>query len=170
MKKTIITFALLSSALCSAGAANKMPDPYSQPQPAAAARQGVHRLMGATLMDAGAIASGQKKWNGFTLLNRVDALEQISQMYNDFFFVPGSFADSNTRDDLLQRKTEFQELSADLKLAAFSLRMAARNHESDVAMKAFGTTIQACNACHRSFMKPGTEVILPLPPTPSGHK
>ena len=163
MKKTVISLALAATAFCGSALANKMPDPYTEAGPAIEARQGAHKLMGATLMDAGAIATGKKQWNGFTLLNRVDALAQVTQMYNDFFFVEGSFENSNTVDDLLERKTEFQSQSKALQNATYGLRMAVRNHDPEASMKGFVTTIQACNACHQSFMKPGTEVILPLP-------
>lgn len=171
MKKIFISLTLAATAFCGSAVANKMPDPYTEAEPAIQARQGAHQLMGATLMDAGAIATGQKPWNGFTILNRIDALAQITQMYNDFFFVEGSFENSNTVDDLLERKTEFQSQSKDLQNAAYGLRVAVRNHDPESSMKGFVTTIQACNACHQSFMKPGTEVILPLPASdaPAAH-
>ena len=163
MKKTVLSLTLAATAFCGSAVAKKMPDPYSEAEPAIQARQGVHQLMGATLMDAGAIATGKKEWNGFTILNRVDGLAQLSQMYNDFFFVPGSFERSNTVDDLLERRTEFQSQSKALQNATFGLRMAVRNHDPAASMKGVVTTIKACNACHQSFMKPGTEVFLPLP-------
>jgi len=163
MKKTVLSIALTATALCGSAAAQKMPDPFSEAEPAIKARQGVHQLMGAILMDAGAIATGQKQWNGLTLLNRVDALAQMSQMYNDFFFVPGSFENSNAVNDLLERKTEFQSKSQALKNATYGLSMAVGEHDGPSSIKGFTATIAACNACHQSLMKPGTEVILPLP-------
>lgn len=169
MKLKVTSMALATCLISSIAGAGQMPDPYSQPAAAISARQGAHQLMTVTLIDAGKFAGGQKKWNGFTMLNRVDSLAQISEMYNDFFFVPESFAGSNSRDDLLDRKLEFMQLSKELKLATFSLRMAVRNHEGGTAMKAVGETIKACNACHTSFMKPGTEIILPMPVPPAAH-
>ncbi|MCW8329113.1 cytochrome c [Photobacterium sp. SDRW27] len=163
MKKTVLSLTLATTAFCGSAVAKEMPDPYTEAGPAIQVRQGIHQLMGATLMDAGAIATGKKEWNGFTLLNRVDGLAQVAQMYNAFFFVEGSFEQSNTVDDLLERKTEFQSQSKALQNATYGLRMAVRNHDPAASMKGFVSTIQACNACHQSFMKPGTEVILPLP-------
>ncbi|MGF1760258.1 cytochrome c [Photobacterium sagamiensis] len=169
MKKTVLSLALAATAFCGSAAANKMPDPYAEAEPAIQIRQGVHQLMSATLMDAGAIATGQKKWNGFTLLNRVDALAQVSQMYDDFFFIQGSFEKSNTVDDLLERKSEFMSSSKALQDATYGLRVAVRSHNPRASMKGVVATIDACNSCHQTFMKPGTEVILPLPASSTAH-
>lgn len=163
MKKTVLSLALAATAFCGSAAAQKMPDPYTEAEPAIQARQGVHQLMGAALMDAGAIATGQKKFHPFKLLDRVDGLAQISQMYNDFFLVPGSFEKSNAVDNLLERQDEFISRSKALQNAAYGLRMAVRNHDNRSSMKAVVATIETCNACHQSFMKPGSQLILPLP-------
>ncbi|MFC1502882.1 cytochrome c [Pseudomonadota bacterium] len=169
MKKTVISLALAATAFCGSAAANKMPDPYAEAEPAIQIRKGVHQLMGATLIDAGAIATGQKEWNGFTLLNRVDALAQVSQMYNDFFFVQGSFEKSNAVDNLLERKSEFISSSKALQNATQGLRVAVRSHNPKASMRGVVATIEACNSCHQTFMKPGREVILPLPSSGSAH-
>ncbi|RTR35936.1 cytochrome c [Shewanella canadensis] len=169
MQKTVLSITLLASLFSVAAEANSMPDPYAEPAAAIQARQGVHRLMGASLMDAGAIATGKKPWNGFTMLNRVDSLAGLSIMYNDFFFVFDSFTESKASDDLLERKEEFQSRSKALKNATLGLRLAVRNHDGNSSMKAVVTTIQACNACHQSFMKPDARLILPLPDAPGGH-
>jgi hypothetical protein len=173
MKKRLPAVALLSSALfvAASGNAQQPPDPFNEPAAAIEARIGVHRLMGANLMDAGKKlqamgaarqVEGQQAqdkalegilYYGYEALNRVSALEQLSQMSHDFFAVPGSYENSNAKASIADNLADFKDKERALRTATFGLRTAVNNRDAKAGMKAVMGTMQACNSCHQAYMK-----------------
>jgi cytochrome c556 len=129
------------------------PDPFSQPAAAVEARVGVHRLMGANLMDAGAMISGKKPFDGLILLNRADALAQLSQMSHDFFMVPGSYENSNARASIQDNADDYKDKERALVIATFGFRTAVRNRDPHSSKRAAGNVMKACDGCHSVYMK-----------------
>jgi hypothetical protein len=174
MKKRFSTLALVATALmCGSSIAQDQatpPDPFSNPKAAIEARIGVHRLMGANLMDAGkklqAMAAARKvegqeaqdkalddvKFYGYEALNRVSALEQLSQMSREFFLVPNSYEGSNAKASIVDNLADYKDKERALVTATFGLRTAVNNRDAKSGMKAVMATMKACNSCHQAYM------------------
>lgn len=167
MKKRFTTLALLSAALvCGASVAQDQstpPDPFSQPEAAQQARIGVHRLMGANLMDAAAMLTGQKEFDGYATLNRVSALEQLSQMSRDFFLVPGSLEGSNAKTTIPAQLADYKDKERALVTATFGLRTAVNNRDPKAGKPALMSVLKACNSCHEAYMNEPL-ILGPKPP------
>lgn len=141
-----------------------MPDPFTQPGPAAEARVGIHRLMAAQLVDTIRLASGEKKWNGLRFNDRTDALEYLAKMSYEFFVVPGSFEGTKAKRAIIDNIDDFKAKSLATETAAMGLAQHSRMHDPKGSMNAVGKLIQSCNACHAEYMEPA--LLLPLPPKP----
>jgi hypothetical protein len=178
MKKCFSTLALVAALIqCATSFAQDQPvppDPFSQPEAAIQARIGVHRLMGANLMDAAKKLQAmhaayyppedtpQEEKNkardgvlylGYEALNRASALEQLTQMYRDFFLVPGSYEGSNAKASIADNLFDFKEKERALMTAAFGMRSAVNNRDPQSGMKAAMSVMKACNDCHQEYMK-----------------
>jgi len=169
MNKYFLPLSLLAAVISttiSAEAPNQSPpDPFTQAQPAIEARVGVHRLMAANLMDVGALAMGQKKWNGFRMNDRTDAIEALSKMYFEFFMVAGSYAGSKAKASIQDNAEDFKKMAMRLETATVGLAHASRTHNPAGSGKAVVSIINACNSCHEKYMEPA--LLLPVPPPPS---
>ncbi len=141
-----------------------MPDPFTQPGPAAEARVGIHRLMAAQLVDTIRLASGEKKWNGLRFNDRTDALEYLAKMSYEFFVVPGSFEGTKAKRTIIENIDDFKAKTLATETAAMGLAQHSRMHDPKGSMNAVGKLIQSCNACHAEYMEPA--LLLPLPPKP----
>jgi cytochrome c556 len=166
MKNLHLAAALLAAS-CATGVttAQEMPDPFSQAGPAIQARQGVHQLMGANVGDALALLTGKKEFDGYKLMNRVDALSQLSEMSRDFFTVPGSYEDSNAKPSILTNFNDYKDMERALYTATFGLRTAVRNRDPHAGKTALMSVVKACNSCHAVYMK---EPLILGPKPPAG--
>lgn len=129
------------------------PDPFSQPEAAVQARVGVHRLMGANLMDAGAMVTGKKAFYGLTMLKRADALAQLSQMSHDFFMVRGSLENSNAKASIQENVADFKDKERALVTATFGFRAAVGQRDPHASERAAQNVMKACDSCHAVYMK-----------------
>lgn len=150
MRKTVISIAAAAAAF----GAGTVQAQFAKPEDAIKYRQSALTVMGAHFSRIGAVAKGAVPFDAAAVQNNAAVVEAMSKLPWQGFG-PGTDAgrENRAKANIWTDNAKFIDAAKRLEVETAKLSAAAKTGDLAQVKTAFGSTAQACKACHDDFRR-----------------